>query len=448
VDDGEFEIVVAVEAPGGVVEDRVVQRVVNVAPVISADAGDVAGEVGVEVAFGVEFVDPGLADAHTVTFDFGAGDAPVVVDLAVGERAASASWVYEAAGAYALTATVSDDAGASGSVTRTVTVTEPPVEPDPDQHAPVAYGVTVETVEDVPVDVVLRATDGEVCELAFRVEDGPSQGSLGALRDEPCVAGAPNSDQVTVTYTPAAGFAGTDSFTFVADDGTLVSEPATVSVVVQPGESEPPPVASVEYRGGSVASTAGAGELSVARPVESAGGDVLVASITVRGKPTIAPPAGWTLVRTDSSGNVITTSTFVRVLASDAEPAVYGWSWAGQLAATGQVLAYRGVDAADPVMAAAGQSAGPRSTTIVAPSVTTTGDGAHVVGLFGVATATTITAPEGTTLRTHVTSSGGVTAAGASFTQASAGDSGALSATVSDGERGTGHTLALRPARP
>ena len=55
----------------------------------------------------------------------------------------------------------------------------------------------------------------------------------------------PQSGSVTLnangsfTYTPAAGFAGTDSFTYKASDGTAQSNAATVSITVQATPAEP-----------------------------------------------------------------------------------------------------------------------------------------------------------------------------------------------------------------
>jgi hypothetical protein len=41
-----------------------------------------------------------------------------------------------------------------------------------------------------------------------------------------------NEDSAPITYAPAAGFSGTDAFTFTVSDGTSVSSPATVSINV------------------------------------------------------------------------------------------------------------------------------------------------------------------------------------------------------------------------
>ena len=55
--------------------------------------------------------------------------------------------------------------------------------------------------------------------LTYSVASGPGHGALSGT--------APN-----LTYTPAAGYSGADSFTFVANDGQASSAPATVSITV------------------------------------------------------------------------------------------------------------------------------------------------------------------------------------------------------------------------
>jgi hypothetical protein len=518
-DDGLFTIVVSIDdGQGGSAADRVVQQVVNAAPTITSDSGDVTVQVDDPFAFEVDFEDPGILDTHTVSFDFGDGTT-AIQELSEGERSASAIHRYAAGGTAAITVTVTDSDGGSDTVTRTATVQEP----DPDLEVveltiapttasvlvgdlqpftatatysdasarvvtdvavwsssdaavaaiddagqavgvgagtatinasysgrtagatltvttvpPSAQGVTVTTAKDTPVTVELRATHPHVCELDFAVMAGPGRGTLGALQDQPCTTGSPNSDRVLVTYMPEPGFTGADEFTFVAHDGTTASEKATVSVLVRP--------AGVVFRGGSVASAEGGSSLVVARPVQAEPGDVLVASVTVSGKAQVSPPDGWELVRSDSGGNAVAMVSFVRVI-GDGEPEQYRWELSTSTSATGQVLAYGGVDAHAPVVANAGRASGPRSVSLTAPSVTTTVDGARLVALFGVATATTISVAEDLDARTHVASSGGVTAAAGDVVQDAAGVSASYTAQLADGGRGIGQLLALRPAQ-
>jgi hypothetical protein len=70
----------------------------------------------------------------------------------------------------------------------------------------------------------------ETCNLAFEVVQAPLNGTLGPIVGAACTPGSPNSDSATVTYTPNAGFAGNELFTYRTSDGTAVS--ATVSVAI------------------------------------------------------------------------------------------------------------------------------------------------------------------------------------------------------------------------
>ena len=86
----------------------------------------------------------------------------------------------------------------------TVSITVTPV-----NHAPVAEAKSVSTPEDTPVGVTLSGTDPDRDSLTFAVVTGPSHGSLSG-------SGASR------TYTPDAGFSGPDSFTYRANDGSLL----------------------------------------------------------------------------------------------------------------------------------------------------------------------------------------------------------------------------------
>ncbi|MFN8470148.1 MAG: Ig-like domain-containing protein [Caldilineaceae bacterium] len=86
-------------------------------------------------------------------------------------------------------------------------------------NAPVADDQSVATAEDAAVNITLTATDGDGNPLSYSVVAQPTHGTLSGA--------APN-----VTYTPAANFSGTDSFTFKANDGLADSNVATVTIVV------------------------------------------------------------------------------------------------------------------------------------------------------------------------------------------------------------------------
>jgi hypothetical protein len=63
-------------------------------------------------------------------------------------------------------------------------------------------------------------------------------GALGPIETDACTPGSPNNDTARVTYTPSAE--GTFSFTFSANDGSLVSNVGTATITVNP--TPPPPV--------------------------------------------------------------------------------------------------------------------------------------------------------------------------------------------------------------
>jgi hypothetical protein len=88
-----------------------------------------------------------------------------------------------------------------------------------DNIAPAADDQQVTTAPNTPRAITLTGSDAEGDPLTFRVVTEPSNGLL-------------SGDSPDLTYTPAAGFSGPDSFSFVANDGTADSGLATVSITV------------------------------------------------------------------------------------------------------------------------------------------------------------------------------------------------------------------------
>jgi len=78
---------------------------------------------------------------------------------------------------------------------------------------------TVTAAEDTPIEIVLTASDVDGDPLTYNLVTEPSHGALSGT--------APN-----LTYTPEPSFSGMDSFTFVAYDGQVDSDVATVSITV------------------------------------------------------------------------------------------------------------------------------------------------------------------------------------------------------------------------
>ena len=110
-------------------------------------------------------------------------------------------------------------------------------------NAPPSAGATSATTPlDSPVAVALSGTDAETCELTFSIATGPAHGTLGPIADTGCTAGSPDADAASVTYTPAAGYSGPDSFTYRTNDGTTSSSPATATLTVLSGPDTTAPV--------------------------------------------------------------------------------------------------------------------------------------------------------------------------------------------------------------
>jgi hypothetical protein len=119
-------------------------------------------------------------------------------------------------GADSFTFKVTDGTSTSTAATVSITV---------NQAVPVANSQSVTTAFATPVPVTLVATGPPT--ITYAVVTGPANGTLSGT--------APN-----LTYTPGSNFAGSDSFTFKANNGGD-SNIATVSITVT---APPPPVAS------------------------------------------------------------------------------------------------------------------------------------------------------------------------------------------------------------
>ena len=90
---------------------------------------------------------------------------------------------------------------------------------NPINDAPVVVDDSLTTDEDTGKLITLGANDVDGDALTYSIVDAPAHGTLsgtGANR----------------TYTPASNYNGSDSFTFKANDGTVDSNTATVSITV------------------------------------------------------------------------------------------------------------------------------------------------------------------------------------------------------------------------
>ncbi|ETR67352.1 MAG: hypothetical protein OMM_11699, partial [Candidatus Magnetoglobus multicellularis str. Araruama] len=88
---------------------------------------------------------------------------------------------------------------------------------------PQAYTQTLNTTENIPLNITLTGFSPDNIPLTFHIIDPPSHGIL-------------SQSTPYLTYTPDHHFYGTDNFTFIANDGISDSNPETVSITIEPAK--------------------------------------------------------------------------------------------------------------------------------------------------------------------------------------------------------------------
>jgi hypothetical protein len=136
-------------------------------------------------------------------------------------------------GTDSFTYTVDDDDGATSNVA-TVTVT---VEDTGDNEPPVAVDDQFSTSVDTPVDVDVLANDLDPDGDALTVSDHDVDSAEGGVVS--CASSG------VCTYSPPAGYMGSDSFDYVASDGHGGTDAATVTVEIS--ESGPASLSNFVY---------------------------------------------------------------------------------------------------------------------------------------------------------------------------------------------------------
>ena len=90
---------------------------------------------------------------------------------------------------------------------------------DDPNKVPVTREMSVETVMETALEFPFYAYDPYNVPLTFSIVDEPTNGTATQING-------------VCTYTPEAGFAGTDTFTYQATNGEFTSDPATITVLV------------------------------------------------------------------------------------------------------------------------------------------------------------------------------------------------------------------------
>jgi hypothetical protein len=263
-----------------------------------------------------------------------------------------------------------------------------------------------------------------------------SSSGAGTFSAATCAPANAAAQTCTATYTPTAAGSPTVTASYGGDATHGASAGGASLTVTAPA----PPIT---LRSSVFKANANANTMVITKPAGVVAGDVLVAAIDVQANPTVTAPAGWTLVSTTANGANLTQRIYSKV-AIASEPTSYQWIFNQKRPASGAILAYRNVSTSSPVHVV---SAGIGTTTsITAPSATTSLSGTMVVGVFAIANNSAIAPPAGMTERGEVASSTKVKTEVADVLQPAAGATGAKTAVAGKAGANIGQLIVLRPA--
>jgi PKD repeat protein len=214
-DNGSYPVTVTVEDDDGGT-DTVSEGidVNNVAPTIDSVSLPSSADEGDTVALDASFSDPGSADTHTATVDWGDGTSDSVsVDQSTDTL--SASHTYDDNGSYTVTVTVEDDDGGSDSDSSTVDV------------ANVAPTVTIDSLPGT-------ADEGETVSLGASFSDVDADTHSATINWGDGTTESASIDQTADTLSSSHTYDENGSYTVTVtvedDDGGSGSDTATVDV--------------------------------------------------------------------------------------------------------------------------------------------------------------------------------------------------------------------------
>ncbi len=190
----------------------------------------------------------------------------------------------------------------------------------------------------------------------------------------------------------------------------------------------------------------GATTLQISKPTSTSTDDLLVAGITVDGgtATAVTAPAGWTQIRRTDNTTFVSTVSFWK-LAGTSEPNSYTFNLSPSVRAVGGIVRITGVDTADPIDLSGGNTG--NSTSVQAPSITTTSDETTLIGFFGTDTRTTFGTASSMTERfdRQHPNSAGPTLAADSDSAPNAGGTGNRTATAGASARWAAQMIAVNP---
>ena len=379
-------------------------------------------------------LDAGATDLDGDPLTYAATNLPPGLSIAIGTGLITGTINSTAASGspYAVSITVRDGATVDATDTFTWTVTDVPgpnLPPTFDQNLgdrtdPEGTGVTLDAgATDPDGDPLTYAATNLPAGLSINTSTGLITGTISSV----AAASSPYAVSITVRDGPAVD--ATDTFTW-----TVTDVPAGSGIAFR----------AVSFGSNNASTTS----INVGRPTGTLAGDLLLASLGVRGTSTVTAPAGWTLIRTDTYTSSLRMHTYWRVAAAG-DPASWTWTFSGSRLATGTIHAYSGVNTADPIAASGGAAAATTSTTATAPSITTPVANTMLVSFFANMSNSTWTPPAGFTERCDLigTSSSQFTSLmSASAIRPAAGATGTVAATSSQASGNVAQLIALRPA--
>jgi hypothetical protein len=324
------------------------------------------------------------------------------------------------------TYTVGDGTDTSDTATVSITVSAPAnQDPTFDQNLP-----NRTDAEGANITLSAHATDPENDPLLYGATGlptglsiNPSSGQITGTISAGAAANSPYSTSITVSDDNGATTAATDTFTWTVTGGGGGG-------------------GGIAFRSASTGANATATNLILPAPANVQPGDVMVAVIDVRQTPTTTTPAGWTQVSMTPNGTAYRQFVYTKV--AGAEPLTYEFVFSQRSAATGAIVAYSGVDTVGSVQT--GLATIGSATDITGSSVTTTADGARILGAYSINNSSAVTEPAGMTERGEVASSTRIKTEVADMVQVTAGATGDRIATAAVGAANIGQLIVLRPA--